>query len=263
MKLLFWGKTIIIILLLSGSVSVYSQTFSNATYGAGSVIDIGAGADICADALVINGTYTGGGSICSGSLPVTLSSFEAKITKNEVKLIWVTENELNNSGFEVERASISKTNELSPWLKTGFIQGSGTTTGAKIYTFDDKKLNTGKYKFRLKQIDYNGSYEYFELVNDVIIGKPIEFMISQNYPNPGNPNSKIDFQMPFDGKVSIRIYDMLGKEVAILINEIKTADYYTVEFDGSNLASGIYFYRIVAQGEGQKFVNTKKMVLVK
>ncbi len=89
------------------------------------------------------------------------------------------------------------------------------------------------------------------------------FSVSQNYPNPGNPKTKIDFQMPFDGRISIRVYDMLGKEAAVLIDGNKTADYYTVEFDASNLASGVYFYRIIAEGEGEKFVNTKKMLIVK
>ncbi len=254
-------KTTIILSFIITAATVFSQ--SNLTYDAGSLIDIGSGADVCADAIVINGTYSGGGSICSGSLPVTLSSFEGKVTKNYVKLIWVTENEVNNSGFDIERFVILSDSQGSSWSKICFIQGSGNSNGAKIYTFEDKKLNTGKYRYRLKQIDYNGQYEYFNLNNDVIIGKPSEFTVSQNYPNPGNPKSKIDFQMPFDGKISIRVYDILGQEVRVLLDENKTADYYTVEFDGSNLASGIYFYRIVAEGNGQKFVNTKKMVLVK
>jgi hypothetical protein len=93
--------------------------------------------------------------------------------------------------------------------------------------------------------------------------KPNVFNISQNYPNPSNPKSKIDFEIPFNGKVAINVYDILGKEVQKLIDEIKEAGYYSVEFDGSNLASGVYFYRILAEGEAQKFTKTLKMVLVK
>ncbi|MEO8512043.1 MAG: T9SS type A sorting domain-containing protein [Ignavibacteria bacterium] len=87
--------------------------------------------------------------------------------------------------------------------------------------------------------------------------------MSQNYPNPSNPKSKIDYEIPFDGNVSIKVYDILGKEIITLVNEFKTADFYSVEFDGSNLASGMYFYRITANGGGKIFSKTLKMILVK
>jgi Secretion system C-terminal sorting domain len=117
--------------------------------------------------------------------------------------------------------------------------------------------------YRLKQIDFNGNYEYFNLPGVIIIQKPVEFFAGQNYPNPSNPKTKIDYQIPFDGNVSLRVYDISGKEVSVIADGFKQADYYTAEFDGSNLASGVYFYRITADGEGLKFTKTFKMILLK
>ena len=234
---------------------------SNITYDAGSLIDISTGADVCADAIIINGTYSGGGTICQGPLPVTMLSFTAAIvTKNNVRLEWITEIEMNNSGFDIERRAVKKE---SSWQKIVHIQGNGTTNEHHSYTYEDKKLNTGTYSYRLKQLDYNGSFEYFYLENDVLIGKPNDFTVSQNYPNPSNPKSKIDYQIPVNGKVTIKVYDMLGREVVLLVNEIKDAGYYTSEFDGTNLASGVYFYRITADGEGKNFSRIIKMILIK
>ena len=125
------------------------------------------------------------------------------------------------------------------------------------------KLSIGAYDYRLKQADYNGDFEFFNLQNEVLIGKPDIFNISQNYPNPSNPKSKIDYQIPFDGKVTIKIYDIIGREVAALVDEVKQAGYYTAELDGSGLASGVYFYRINADGNGRNYNKTLKMILVK
>jgi hypothetical protein len=234
---------------------------SNITYDAGSLIDISTGADVCADAVIINGTYSGGGTICQGPLPVTMLSFSAAIaSKNNVRLVWITEVEINNSGFEIERRAVKKE---SSWQKIVYIQGNGTTYEHHSYSYEDKKLNSGTYTYRLKQIDYNGSFEYFYLENDVLIGKPNDFTVSQNYPNPSNPKSKIDYQIPVNGKVTIKVYDMLGREVITMVNETMEAGYYTAEFDGSNLASGVYFYRITAEGESKIFSKLLKIVLIK
>lgn len=233
---------------------------SNITYEPGALIDIGTGADVCADAIIINGTYSGGGTICQGPLPVTMLSFTALVTKNDVKLEWTTATELNNSGFDIERR-LSKDGDQ--WKKIAFVPGSGTTTEPKAYTFQDKKLQTAQYKYRLKQIDYSGNHEYFTLESDVVVAPPIAFSMSQNYPNPSNPKSKIDYQLPVDGRITIRLYDIVGKEVLMIVNESKTAGYYSAEFDGTNLASGAYFYRISVEGTEQQFTKTLKMILVK
>lgn len=233
---------------------------SNITYDAGSLIDVSTGADVCADAIIINGTYSGGGTICQGPLPVLISSFTFSVNANAVILSWITEAEMNNSGFDIERKEVK---EIDIWEKINFVPGSGTTSGQRSYSFQDKKLNTGKYRYRLKQMDYNGNSEYFELGSDVIISAPMSFSMSQSYPNPSNPKSKIDYEIPFDGRVTIRVFDILGQEAAYIVDEFKKAGYYTSEFDGTNIASGIYFYRFFADTKGGRFSKTGKLVLVK
>ncbi len=120
-------------------------------------------------------------------------------------------------------------------------------------------MNSGKYNYRLKQIDFNGNYEYFNLGNEVGIGIPAKYDLAQNYPNPFNPTTNINYDIPFDGRVSIKIFDMSGREVLILVNDIQPAGYYTVNFNGTNLSSGAYFY-ILKSGN---FAESKRMMLVK
>ena len=259
-------KTLIRILLIISILYLFSDNFqfaqSRVTYDEGSSLEVSTGADICADDIIINGTYNGGGTICQGPLPVTMLSFTAVIaSKNNAKLEWTTAVEVNNSGFDVERRITLGGAE--GWKKIGFINGSGNTSEPRSYSFEDKKLQTGSYKYRLKQIDYNGNFEYFELENDVVISPPNVFSISQNYPNPSNPKSKIDYEIPFNGKVSIKVYDILGKEAVGLLNEAKEAGYYSVEFDGKKKKREVYFYRIEVEGNAQQFAKTLKMILVK
>lgn len=248
-------KLMVITLILSGTI--YSQ--SNITYDASTQIDVGAGADVCADAININGSWSGGGSICTGALPVSLSSFTYSANKRSVTLMWVTEWELNNKGFKIERANTAD----NLWKEIAFINGKGTSNVSNGYLYKDEKLKAAEYKYRLKQEDFNGNYEYYELGTAVKIEPPKNFDMSQNYPNPGNPKCKINFEMPVNGNVTIKLYDITGSEVYTLLNENREADYYTIEFDGSNIASGVYFYRIIASGTGQSFTKTMKMVIVK
>jgi hypothetical protein len=196
----------------------------------------------------------------NGVLPVMLSSFTSSINGHDVKLSWTTASENNNAGFEILR---SAQNDNGSWTKVGYVTGSGTKTTPTNYTFDDKKLNTGKYKYRLKQIDNNGNFEYYNLSAVVEIGVPAKYDISQNYPNPFNPTTKIDFDLPFDSKVSLKLYDMSGRELLTIVNEQKPAGYYTAQVNAGNLSSGAYFYRIIAEGNGQKYIMTKKAVLIK
>ncbi len=203
----------------------------------------------------------------SNPLPVNICSFSAGIISRNVTLNWETCTELNNAGFEVERRVVNPvTKQFGEWQKTGFITGHGTTNEPKSYSYEDRKLFTGKYQYRLKQVDFNGNFEYYQLSNPEIIeiGKPNSFAMSQNYPNPSNPSSKIDYQIPFNGKVNLAVYDILGREVFKLVkDEIKEAGYYTAEFNGSSLASGVYFYRIITEGDGQHFSKTLKLIVVK
>jgi hypothetical protein len=153
--------------------------------------------------------------------------------------------------------------DANNWTKIGYVKGNGTVSKPSTYTFEDKKLNVGKYQYRLKQIDVNGNYKYYTLNGTVEITPPKEYKISQNYPNPFNPTTKIDYDLPFDSKVKLLIYDITGRELKVIVNEVKTAGYYTAEFNGVNLASGIYFYRILANANGKDFIVTKKMALIK
>lgn len=196
-----------------------------------------------------------------GALPVEIVYFNSYVRSNNVVLSWGTSWELNNSGFEAERRVHN-----GNWQKIGFVQGYGTANEPKDYFFEDKKPGKGKYQYRLKQVDYNGGYEYHSLNKEIVIGNPAAFSVSRNYPNPSNPKSKIDFHIPVDGKVTIKVYDVTGREAAVLTDEFKPAYFYSVEFDGSNLSSGVYFYSIIVRQAGSsagEFKAVKKMILVK
>ncbi len=120
-------------------------------------------------------------------------------------------------------------------------------------------MNAGTYNYRLKQIDFNGKFEYYDLSNEVVIANPAEYNLSQNYPNPFNPSTKIDFTIPVDGNVKLVMFDISGKEVANIVNEAKTAGYYSVQFNAANLSSGMYFYSLSVNG----FSFTRRMMIVK
>ncbi|MBL8007910.1 MAG: T9SS type A sorting domain-containing protein [Ignavibacteria bacterium] len=177
-------------------------------------------------------------------LPVEFSLFTSTVSGNDVTLNFATTEEINNSGFDIERKTLSS----SEYAKIGFVPGNGSTNEPVSYIYTDKNLNSGKYNYRLKQIDINGNFEYFELSNSVEIAVPDKFTLSQNYPNPFNPSTKIEYTLPDDGKVLLTIYDNNGKAVATLVNEVKNAGYYTVEFNASALSSGVYFYSINYKG---------------
>jgi len=193
-----------------------------------------------------------------GVVPVELVSFTASVmqlnNQNAVELSWMTATEVNNSGFGIERKT-----ENTEWENIGFVDGHGTTTEAQSYSYIDKDLSAGSYSYRLKQVDFDGSFKYHILAETVEIGSIKTFALAQNYPNPFNPATIISYQLPIEGLVTLKIYDMLGNEVATLVNEIKTAGEYQVEFNASALSSGIYFYRLQAGS----FVETKRMMLMK
>ena len=192
------------------------------------------------------------------ALPVELSSFNYETLKGNVTLHWTTSSEINNAGFDVERSDVN--GQISNvWSKAGFISGNGTSSGSINYSFTDNNLSSGKYNYRLKQIDYNGNYEYFSLNSDVIIATPKNFFLGQNYPNPFNPSTVINYNIPQDSYVKIKLYDNTGREVLTLLSEFISAGYYTINFNVSDLASGIYFYNINA-GE---YTATNKMMLIR
>ncbi len=186
------------------------------------------------------------------ALPVELTSFNVTIVNNGVYLNWQTATEVNNYGFEVERSKNDN------WQKIGFVQGHGNSNSPKEYSFIDKPFGDNRFYYRLKQIDTDGKYEYSPEV-EVSLNVPSEFSVKQNFPNPFNPTTKIEFSIPLDNHVEIKVYNVLGMEVASLLNERSQAGRHSVEFNASNLASGIYFYKVVSG----KYSETKKMILLR
>ncbi|HMS34641.1 MAG TPA: T9SS type A sorting domain-containing protein [Ignavibacteria bacterium] len=191
-------------------------------------------------------------------LPVELSSFTSQVITNDITLNWITSSEENNSGFDVERQIVGRETQ-NIWSKIGFVNGNGTSNSSNNYSFTDKNLQSGKYKYRLKQTDFNGNFKYYELANEVVIGSPEKFELSQNYPNPFNPVTHLGFGISNLGFVSLKVYNNSGKEVKTLVNEVKPAGFYEIEFDGSTLASGIYFYTL----RTDNFSETRRMILLK
>jgi len=187
-------------------------------------------------------------------LPVELVSFSSNVINASVELKWTTSSEINNSGFEIERSADNES-----WINLGFVQGIGNSTIQNDYSYTDKNLVSGKYFYHLKQIDFNGNFEYFKLVNEVVIGVPDKFELLQNYPNPFNPTTNIEFGIPESGFVSLKIYDILGNEVAALVNENLSPGSYQVQWDGNAFSSGVYYYKL----ETNTFSETKKMFLLK
>jgi photosystem II stability/assembly factor-like uncharacterized protein len=200
--------------------------------------------------------------VATSALPVELNSFTYSLSgKNDVELIWQTSSETNNQGFEIQR-SIS-----NQWSIIGFVNGYGNSNTTHDYSYTDKNLNSGKYNYRLKQIDFNGNYEYYNLSSEVVIGSPEKFELSQNYPNPFNPTTNLEFRIPASpqggselGFVSLKVYNSIGQEVKILVNENKNPGSYKVKFNGADFSSGIYFYTLYVDG---KALQTRKMLLVK
>lgn len=195
------------------------------------------------------------------ALPVELVSFTATQYGNDVDLNWTTSGENNNYGFSVERSSGSAWNEI------GFVAGNGTVNTPSHYEFTDRNLSSGRYQYRLKQLDFNGNFEYFELPDAMTIGVPDKFFVDQNYPNPFNPLTTITYGIPEAGNVTLKVFDMSGREVKTLVSGFNNAGYYTAKFDASGLASGVYVYRLAVSPlnpiESGSFVSAKKMVLLK
>ena len=192
-------------------------------------------------------------------LPVELTSFSAAYINNAVHLNWETATEVNNYGFEVERKLNVKGQIANDWVKIGFVNGSGNSNSPKHYSFIDETFSeTGKCAYRLKQIDSDGAFEYSKII-EVDVTAPIEFSLSQNYPNPFNPVTSINFNIPEEGKVTITIYNSIGELLETIIDEVKQAGAYAVNFDAGGLSSGVYIYKI--DWMGKSFMN--KMTLLK
>lgn len=252
----------------STSVSISGALVINGdcTVAEGSSVYIEAGGS-----LTINGTFTGNPSSISGegnvSLPVQLSSFTATPNRLNAELQWRTETELENYGFEIERREmgqiladthrfeseneIDRTNSSpftvhhSPWITIGFVQGSGTSSSPREYTFTDKPGQPGRYAYRLKQIDFDGSFTYYGAAEIEVGSANKELVLGPNYPNPFNPSTSIEFTVPNDGNAVLAVFNLIGQRVATLFDgPAEAGRIHRVTFSDPLLPTGLYFYKL-------------------
>ena len=190
----------------------------------------------------------------TGVVPVELTSFTGNVNNlGQVVLNWETASELNNHGFEVERRT-----ETSEFRTVGFVQGNGTTSETKSYIYIDVTAENGINFYRLKQTDFDGRFEYSPEI-EVDVNGPLSFNLAQNYPNPFNPSTSIKYSVPESGNIRLSVFNIVGEEVAILVNGFSQSGIFEVSFDASSLPSGIYLYKL----ESANSVQTKKMTLLK
>jgi hypothetical protein len=187
-------------------------------------------------------------------VPVELTSFTANVNNlGQVILNWETATEINNQGFEIERRT-----ETSEYRTVAFVEGYGTTTEPKSYIYTDVTADNGINYYRLKQVDYNGTYEYSPEI-EVDVNGPLTFDLAQNYPNPFNPSTNIKYSVPESGNIRLSVFNIVGEEVAVLVDGFSQAGFYEVSFNASNLPSGVYLYKL----QSENSVQTKKMMLLK
>ena len=195
----------------------------------------------------------------SNVVPVELTSFTGAFFGNDVQLKWATATELNNKGFEIQR-SISG----SAFATIAFVEGFGTTTEQKQYTFTDRNVTAGvEHAYRLKQIDFDGTFDYSSVIN-VGSALPTEFALEQNYPNPFNPTTNIVYAVPVKSNVTLDVYNLIGQKVVTLFEGDVEAGKHSSQFNASSMSSGMYLFKLTAVGEdGSQFSSSKKMTLLK
>lgn len=241
----------------TGGIKYIPGSFTIAGNFSGSFSNIPSSYKSASDHLPVYADY----SFPAIPVPVELSSFTADLNGNMIDLHWKTETEVNNYGFNIERLLQPVETE---WETIGFIEGNGNSNSPKFYNYCDQDITTsGTINYRLKQMDNDGSYEYSKVVT-IEMGKPVDFYLSQNFPNPFNPSTIIKYSVPYFGMVTLKVYDILGNEIATLVNGEQSPGNYEIEFNvnsGSalNLSSGIYIYRITSGN----YTITKKMILQK
>ena len=197
------------------------------------------------------------------SMPVQMLNFTYSVENNSLTLKWVTGQEINNLGFDIERTTVEGKDN---WVKAGFIKGKGCSNYSVTYEFTDKNLFPGKYRYRIKQFDYNGNFEYYNLNEVVNISFPKKFLLEQNYPNPFNPSTNIRFYIAakessnMNSSVRIILYDISGREIKTLLNESLSPGVYEVKLNGEKLSSGMYFYSLISEGVK---LDTKRLMMIK
>lgn len=229
-----------------------------------SIAGIAGGMDVCN----VNGSlvllmnyqnYALQGCLLIPEVPVELSSFTAFAGANSVELSWETATETNNLGFEVQRLK-----DNGEYATIAFVNGNGSSTISHSYSFIDRNLVSGKYNYRLKQVDLDGRYEYSKVIELDVANLPTEFSLDQNFPNPFNPATVINVNIPVESKVSLVVFNAIGQKVAELANGNFAAGTHSFDFNAAGLNSGIYFYNLIANGaDGSQINTTKKMILTK
>ncbi|HTR81049.1 MAG TPA: kelch repeat-containing protein [Bacteroidota bacterium] len=241
------------------------KVYYRSTVGTGnfSLITSTSGTDSVAATVSAFGEYIFGSDVDNlNPLPLELAAFSANVTGRGVELRWKTVTELDNYGFDIERSQENATAQQSgrSWTQASFIKGAGTSNSPKEYSFTDQGLAAGKYLYRIKEVDQNGKFKYSGSIEADVAAAPTVFLLEQNYPNPFNPSTTIQFTLANDGMTTLKIYNVIGQEVAVLVNEeLKAGEEHKAVFDGSHLASGMY----VARLQSGNSVLLKKMMLVK
>jgi len=199
-------------------------------------------------------------------LPVELVSLNIEYRTGNVELRWKTATEVNNAGWEIQRSEVSNQSSEpekgrnGEWVNVGFVEGSGSSSAPKEYSFVERNVKAGKYSYRLKQIDRDGKFSYSQEVEVEVGSAPKVFALMQNFPNPFNPTTEIRYQIPEVSHVTLKVYDVIGREVATLLNEeLAATGYHSIRFDASRLSTGVYIYTLRAGN----FVASKKLLLAK
>jgi hypothetical protein len=248
---------------------VYFTTNNGASWTATGIVSSG-----CAfTALAVSGNYLFAGTsgyavyrldltLTDIPLPVELLTFSAQQVSKNILFKWETASEVNNQGFCLDYSPSGKDwHEFASYLNDSRLKGHGTTPSGYKYSYFTPSISDSVRWYRLRSVDYGGKIHTFagvQLTNSQA-AIPTSYALSQNYPNPFNPSTLISYQLPVSSQITLRVYDVLGREVATLVNEKKAAGNYTASFDASKFASGVYFYKLQAGN----FVQTKKMLLVK
>ena len=200
-------------------------------------------------------------------LPIQLANFTATIVNGgHVRLDWTTLSEINNYGFEAQRGPGAQ-GEFQT-IPNSFVPGHGTTNEPHTYAYTDTTTSAGQWRYRLKQTDLDGTIHFGPEVAVVVtdVGEtqiPKAFALQQNYPNPFNPSTTIRYELPEAAHVTLKIWNTLGEEVATLVDRVEEAGYKSVVWRGENVASGVYFYRIVATAGRTNFTDVRKMLILK
>lgn len=193
--------------------------------------------------------------------PVELISFYGQAADNSVVLRWSTSTETNNKGFDIEKIYEADYNS-GVWVNAAFISGNGTTTSPQDYSFYDRDVKPGKYIYRLKQIDFDGTSDYSREV-EVIVTPPAEYTLYQNYPNPFNPSTTIEFSLPTKSDVTITLFNSLGEKVKMLYSQVTEKGFHSVQFNADGLSSGTYIYQMRAVNGNNTVTQSKKLSIVK